>query len=154
MNSKHAPGRLSVYEYPVILADGKTAYAKISIVAPPKEQRYLYFSIGTVNLSAEVTGLFSSDVEEAEANARRLVACWNACEGVDDELLEDDCIRKTREDRDELLKQRDELLEALRAFLRAPSVGSAGPGSVTIAVQEFNLRAARAAISNATGAPK
>ena len=46
-----------------------------------------------------------------------------------------------------------ELLEALRAFLRAPSLGSAGPGSVTIAVQDFNLRAARAAIAKATGEP-
>ena len=43
------------------------------------------------------------------------------------------------------------LLEALEAFQRAPSVGSAGPGSVTIAVQAFNLRAARAAIAKATG---
>jgi hypothetical protein len=36
-----------------------------------------------------------------------------------------------------------ELVEALNAFLRAPSVGSNGPGSSTIVVQEFNLREAR-----------
>ena len=50
-----------------------------------------------------------------EANARRIVACVNACEGVDTELLE---IRpvpfsELREERDSLLKQRDVLLDAL-----------------------------------------
>lgn len=45
-----------------------------------------------------------------------------------------------------------ELLAALEAFLRAPAVGSAGPGSITLAVQEFNIRAARAAIAKAGGA--
>ena len=44
-----------------------------------------------------------------------------------------------------------ELLEALQSFLRAPSVGSAAPGSITIVVQDFNLRAARAAIAKFTG---
>ena len=44
-----------------------------------------------------------------------------------------------------------ELLAALESFLRAPSVGSGGPGSITIVVQDFNLRAARAAIAKATG---
>lgn len=33
-----------------------------------------------------------------------------------------------------------ELLAALQAFMRAPSIGSNGPGSSTIVVQEFNLR--------------
>jgi hypothetical protein len=42
------------------------------------------------------------------------------------------------------------MLEALRAFLRAPSIGSNGPGSVTIEVTTFNLEAARAAIGKAT----
>ena len=53
-----------------------------------------------------------------------------------------------------LIAAAPELLDALRAFLRAPSVGSAGPGAVTIAVQDFNLRAARAAIAKATGEPQ
>lgn len=44
-----------------------------------------------------------------------------------------------------------ELLDALKAFLRAPSIGSSGPGSVTIEVQTFNLNAARAAIAKAEG---
>jgi hypothetical protein len=52
-----------------------------------------------------------------------------------------------------LISAAPDLLEALEAFLRAPSVGSSGPGSATIVVQDFNLRAARAAIAKATGAP-
>ena len=46
-----------------------------------------------------------------------------------------------------------DLLEALLSYLRAPSVGSDGPGSATIVVQEFNRRAARAAIAKAEGDP-
>jgi hypothetical protein len=45
-----------------------------------------------------------------------------------------------------------ELLEALGSFLRAPSVGSNGPGSTTIVVQDFNFRAASAAMAKAKGA--
>ena len=45
----------------------------------------------------------------------------------------------------------DELLAALKAFMRAPSIGSSGPGSVTIEVQSFNLKAAEAAIKAAEG---
>lgn len=36
------------------------------------------------------------------------------------------------------------LVEQLAAFLRAPSVGSGAPGSLTIEVQSFNREAARA----------
>jgi len=43
----------------------------------------------------------------------------------------------------------DELVEALRSYLRAPSVGSNGPGSSTIVVQTYNARAARAALKKA-----
>lgn len=50
-----------------------------------------------------------------------------------------------------LIAAAPELLDALESFLRAPSVGSGGPGSSTIVVQEFNLRAARAAIAKAKG---
>ena len=88
MSAKHTPGRLSVDEYPVTLANGDLAHAKLSIVAPSKDPRYLHFSIGMVNFSAEFTGLYPSDVEEAEANARRLVACWNACAGMATDVLE------------------------------------------------------------------
>ncbi len=45
------------------------------------------------------------------------------------------------------------LRDALASFLRAPSTGSNGPGSVTIAVQTHNLEAARSALA-ATEAPE
>lgn len=44
-----------------------------------------------------------------------------------------------------------ELMEALHAFLRAPHAGSGGMGATNITVQDFNLRAAKAAIAKATG---
>ena len=118
--SKHTPGRLSVDEYPVTLANGDLAHAKLSIVAPSKDPRYLHFSIGMVNFSAEFTGLYPSDVEEAEANARRLVACWNACEGMAADELEE--IARTggmlgpREDVAKIAEQRDKLREALLKY--------------------------------------
>ena len=121
--SKHTPGRLSVDEYPVTLANGDLAHAKLSIVAPSKDPRYLHFSVGMVNFSAEFTGLYPSDVEEAEANARRLVACWNACEGIATDELEE--IARTggmlgpREDVAKIAEQRDELREALQALVDA-----------------------------------
>ena len=123
MSAKHTPGRLSVDEYPVTLADGKTAYAKLSITAPSKDPRYLRFSIGMVNFCAEFTGLFSSDIEEAEANARRLVACWNACEGMATDELEE--IARTggmlgpREDVAKIAEQRDKLRDALQVLVDA-----------------------------------
>lgn len=48
------------------------------------------------------------------ANARRLVACWNACDGIGTEELEAGSIQKLRE-------QRDELLAALKAIRNASS---------------------------------
>lgn len=52
-----------------------------------------------------------SDV--AQANARRLSACWNACAGISTEALDDEAPRKLLEDRDQLLAERNELLAAL-----------------------------------------
>jgi len=50
----------------------------------------------------------------------------------------------------ELFAAAPDLLAALESFLRAPSIGSSGPGSVVIEVQDFTLKAARAAIAKAT----
>ena len=47
----------------------------------------------------------------------------------------------------------DDLVAALESFLRAPHIGSDGPGSSTIVVQEFNLKAARAALAKAKEEP-
>lgn len=50
-----------------------------------------------------------------------------------------------------LIAAAPDMLAALKAFLRAPSIGSSGPGSVSIEVQTFNLNEARAAIAKAEG---
>lgn len=49
-----------------------------------------------------------------------------------------------------LIAAAPELLEALESFLRCPSVGSDGPGTSTLRVMDYNLKAARAAIAKAT----
>ena len=41
--------------------------------------------------------------DQAIANARRIVACVNACSSCSDEDLADDCVNKMRKDRDDLL---------------------------------------------------
>ena len=53
---------------------------------------------------------------KAEENSRRLTACWNACEGISTENLEDNKpIIELANDYNAVLKQRDELLAALVA---------------------------------------
>ena len=79
--------------------------------------------------------------QEEGANAKRIVDCVNACAGMDDPAKEIASLKETNAD----------LLAALESFLRAPSVGSDGPGSHTIVVQGFNRRAAQAAITKAKG---
>ena len=120
----------------------------------------------------------SAWLEVPEEDARRIVACVNACRGIDDELLTDDCIRKTREDRDELLKQRDELLKSLRWAVREIERNTCShedteqlgfiwtrcrmcgkqwaddEGGFVPHKDCEELEAARSAIAKATGAPK
>ena len=58
---------------------------------------------------------------KAEENSRRLAACWNACKGISTENLEDNKpiielandYNAVLKQRDELLKQRDMLLDVL-----------------------------------------
>lgn len=63
--------------------------------------------------------------QEAKANALRLVACWNACEGFETETLElmasgnAPSLREIFREHGELWAQRDELLAALKALLAA-----------------------------------
>lgn len=68
----------------------------------------------------ETNGLpiISTRHENSEANARRLVACWNACEGIDTEDLEAGSVSIIHKLHDatakRVLEQRDELLAALK----------------------------------------
>lgn len=52
--------------------------------------------------------------ERQTANLRRVVACWNACEGIDTELLEQKILGDQIAAKMSLIDQRDELLEALK----------------------------------------
>ncbi len=51
----------------------------------------------------------------------------------------------------DLIAAAPDLLEVVRAFLRAPHIGSDGPASSTITVQDYTLRSAQNAVSKATG---
>ncbi len=57
------------------------------------------------------TTLCAFDTEPTAADARRLVACWNACDGIDTKYLEGDDSLPHYARR--LMAQRDELLAAL-----------------------------------------
>lgn len=78
---------------------------------------------------AMIGSIWVNSTEQNRADARRLVACWNACEGIQTELLE-----QYYSDRDGLdaaldqaslrkhataVQQRDELLEALKGAVSA-----------------------------------
>ena len=57
-----------------------------------------------------------TDEDELKANARRIVACVNACEGISTENLEDNLpVKDLARQYSEAIRQRDELLAALEA---------------------------------------
>jgi hypothetical protein len=57
-------------------------------------------------------------------NARRLVACWNACSGISTENLEDNIpILELANRYNDSIKQRNELLEALRGVVSQEAAG-------------------------------
>ena len=93
------------------------------------------------------------DGEETLANARRIVACVNACAGISDTdlaaLAGTTILQKANESADVAKQQRDELLEALQAILE----NDGGEGSKCFdATRLFAAREeARAAIAKATG---
>lgn len=92
MSAQHTQGRLVVRGgYSIYAADGKTPVADAC--------------------------LDNSVAAHDEANARRLVACWNACDGISTEALEHlGTLDRARVQQDviraEAISQRDELLAA------------------------------------------
>lgn len=97
---------------------------------------------------------FIREVDGSAPTGRR-ARIVSECESADGYLISSgnasiaDVARKGGLSDARLIAAAPELLEALQAFLRAPSIGSNGPGSVTIEVQTFNLIAARSAIEKA-----
>ena len=81
----------------------------------------MFTSVTWIHSTDNMNPMFGVTGKNFKANAERIVACVNACEGLDNDQLEDDCINKTRADRDMLLLQRDELLAALKdAYANTP----------------------------------
>lgn len=113
----HTPGKLSI-----------GIYGEVNTADPGERLR-----LSGVALS---TGYDPSRL--GEHNARRLVACWNACDGIITEELEAGAIQKLRE-------QHDELLAALRGMLDAHAVPS------SICKERHAYDEARSAIAKAEG---
>ena len=62
--------------------------------------------------------------DELKANARRIVACVNACEGISTENLEDNKpIIELANDYNAVLKQRDMLLDVLKQIAKVETHG-------------------------------
>lgn len=77
------------------------------------------YSVGMqdTKVAIAVTGKFDeSDADISEANARRIAACWNACQDIPTEALEADVPEIFRQinRQEELEAQRDDLLALLK----------------------------------------
>ena len=112
------------------------------------ETKELYVPDSSIKKPFEPTAIATVEADSAEgkANARRLVACWNACEGIPTEALKDKAPRKLREDRDLLLEQRNELLAALRLMVALEEENLRSGDDIDVC---FELESARAAIVRA-----
>jgi hypothetical protein len=85
-------------------------------------------------------------LKEKQANARRLVACWNACEG-----LETDQIDLIADSFEAMKAQRDELLAALKTINSRLLECAANPVFVNEAYDSFYQEIVNAAIATAEG---
>ena len=97
MDAKYTPGPWKIWSHPKGFRVGESENKPVAEIFPT---------------------LF---VEKEEANARRIAACWNACEGISTEDLTD--IARTggmlgpRDDIAQIAKQRDGLANALSELL-------------------------------------
>lgn len=91
--SKHTQGRWRIGRYPEVI---ETAGKNDICLDMPNGGIYILAACN------------SNFMDDARANARRIVACVNACEGLPNEELEDGALPIVT---DKLQRQRDELLE-------------------------------------------
>lgn len=97
------------------------------------------------------------DKAENEANARRIVATWNACAGISTEALETgptmmEAYQREEDRADKAERERDELRTALEALVRdADSEPDTeylkGAGKNRVAVHRNGIERARAALA-------
>jgi hypothetical protein len=99
MSAEHAPGRLEIRTHTYSIADTGDYDSQFEI--RDSNDRAIAWFGGT---------------DDDEANARRLVACWNACEGIEDPENVIPQLRRANDlvqQLEPLRIQRDELLAAL-----------------------------------------
>jgi hypothetical protein len=90
------------------------------------------------------------------ANARRLVACWNACEGISTENLEENQpIKELATNYNTVIRQRDQLLKALESVWlwmenQADGQSKGGHATFDLLMLREQRDIARAAIDKAT----
>lgn len=157
MSEQHTPGRLTRFILDKPLSD-IPAYVDQCIKASGGKD--FYFLSADCPDKGQVDIAHIGNGPRGEANARRLVACWNACEGLTTEHMENiDMLGETlagrfeafHESERELMDVRDELLDVLKAsadelarveevMLRECGIG---------VVNRLELIAARAAIAKA-----
>lgn len=109
MTTQHTPGRLYIRTNRHPNTDG-TPWGWVDLYEPGS----------MLQASPEGMQVTWSRGQKSEANARRLVACWNACDGITTERLEEIdkplLMHLTGADRRaaRMVQERRELLEALR----------------------------------------
>lgn len=122
----------------------------------PGRLRAEFGDSGSVAFSNEIGAAVAEDCPHGDIskvlgrqNIRRLVACWNACDGLPTDLLEDDSIMKIE---GLIRRERDELLEALKVIIELNVQHAIDQyGDALKAEQMACVRVARAAIAKATG---
>ena len=152
MSAQHTPGRLLAERIPATFNPKMDGFQLVGVT--PEGNDLMTVALCTVN-------------EADEANARRLVACWNACEGISDENLDrldghwGQGYVKERDARARAERQRDDLLAALRMVMACAGDISAAPdGLLEMALDDGDeetrrqanaFLVARAAIAKVTG---
>ena len=151
MSAQHTLGRMVVH------TDGADGWPLLMIGGPAGR------IVANVNTESGVDTTKAPSIAfkpmPATENARRLAACWNACEGLSTDLLENittvgDTLSARFEVRDneerELIAQRDALLAAARTMSAAlddliakkPMLAAAMAGSTTLGNQRVEFGAA------------
>lgn len=97
---------------------GAAVAQAVNVTLGGTQAKYHAVGIDGTNVAVAITGLVDADDGAInEANARRIAACWNACEGIPTEELEPSeygqHIIDTGLEIGKLTAQRDALLEAL-----------------------------------------
>lgn len=151
MSAQHTQGRMTVH------TDGADGWPLLMIGGPAGR------IVANVNTESGVDTTKAPSIAfkpmPATENARRLAACWNACEGLATDLLENivmvgNTLRtrfemRTNEER-EMIAQRDALLAAARTMSAAlddliakkPMLAAAMAGSTTLGNQRVEFRSA------------